>query len=150
MLSRRLLLCGAGAAWAAPAPGVTLLYGDREVAVPSRVEKGDLWIRSADLPKVNEFVVKPQGACREDLCIPLPKTLKNGPWLNLSGFARKVKQSLVNEGSLWSFGEMPVLRSGLLQTRTAPDFAVADRKGKLVHLSDFRGKKVFLLTWASW
>ena len=25
-----------------------------------------------------------------------------------------------------------------------------DRTGKLVHLSDFRGKKVFLVTWASW
>ena len=32
----------------------------------------------------------------------------------------------------------------------APDFVLPDRTGKIVHLSDFRGKKVFLVTWASW
>ncbi|MCZ6597977.1 MAG: redoxin domain-containing protein [Planctomycetota bacterium] len=32
----------------------------------------------------------------------------------------------------------------------APDFALPDRHGNLVRLSDFRGKKVLLYTWASW
>jgi peroxiredoxin len=32
----------------------------------------------------------------------------------------------------------------------APDFAVPDRKGRVVRLSDFRGKKVLVVTWASW
>jgi peroxiredoxin len=32
----------------------------------------------------------------------------------------------------------------------APDFEMKDRAGKLVRLSDFRGKKVMLVTWASW
>ncbi|HIA47196.1 MAG TPA: redoxin domain-containing protein [Candidatus Hydrogenedentes bacterium] len=32
----------------------------------------------------------------------------------------------------------------------APDFEIADRNGKMIRLSDYRGKKVLLVTWASW
>jgi len=38
----------------------------------------------------NEFHMKPEGACRADTCIPIPKGMKNGEGLNLSGFARIV------------------------------------------------------------
>lgn len=151
MLDRRSLLFATGSLWAAPKRSAGVLYGDREVALSdSRVENADLWIPSGELPRINEFVVKPQGACREDVCIPLTKALKRGGWLNLSGFARKMRQSMVNEGSLWSLGEMPLLRTGFLQSRTAPDFAVPDRAGKTVRLTDFRGRKILLLSWASW
>ncbi len=144
MMNRRLMLLGSGALWAVPQSGATVLYDDRAIAVTaSRVEKGDLWIASTELPEINEFTVKPQGACREDICIPLGKELKRNDWLNLSGFARKLKQAVVNEGSIWSFGEMPVLRSGFLQSRVAPDFAIQDRKGKTVRLTDFGEEKFY-------
>lgn len=146
------MLFAAGTLWGAPASAAAeVLYEDRATALAAtRVEKDDLWIPSVDLPRVNQFVVKPQGACRADICIPLSKDLKRGSWMNLTGFARKVRQAYVREGSLWSFGEMPVLRNGFLQSRLAPDFAVADRRGQTVRLTDFRGRKVLLLTWASW
>ena len=151
MMNRRALLLSTGALWAAPQPEVTVLYGDRDVSLAaSRVEAGDLWIKPADLPRINEFVIKPQGACREDICIPLPKALKRNGWINLCGFARKLKQSVVNEGSVWSFGELPLLRNGFLESRVAPDFAIKDRAGKTVRLTDFRGRKILLLSWASW
>ena len=98
----------------------------------------------------NRFWEVKQMGCREDVCIPLPKALKRNGWLNLSGFARKVRQSVVSEGPVWSFGEMPMLRAGFLESRTAPDFAVQNRQGKTVRLKDFRGRKILLLTWASW
>ena len=41
-------------------------------------------------------------------------------------------------------------RSAFLDRAQAPDFALPDRQGNIVHLSDFRGKKVLLLAWASW
>lgn len=151
MLNRRLLLLGAGALAGAPVSGTTVLYEGRETSLGQiRVVDGDLWVEARELPKLNGFEVKPQGACRGDVCIPLPKTLKNKSMLNLSGFARKVKQASVREGDLWSFGEIPTLRSGFLESRIAPGFAIRDRKGKDVRLEDFRGRKVLLVTWASW
>ena len=32
----------------------------------------------------------------------------------------------------------------------APDFSLPDWQGKQISLSDFKGKKIMLLTWASW
>jgi hypothetical protein len=150
MLLRELLLAP-GALMAAPSRPATVLYEDRRIELrQSRVENDDLWIPVGELGRINEFVVKPQGACRSDICIPLGNELKRRGWLNLSGFARKVKQVVVREGELWSLSEMPLLRSGFLQSRIAPNFSVKDRKGQSVQLSDFRGKKVLLLSWASW
>jgi hypothetical protein len=101
-------------------------------------------------PRINQFELKPQGACRADMCIPIPKALRSGEWFNLTGFSRKVGQTYVADAGVWSFGDIPVLRGSFYQSRIAPDFAVPDRKGRIVHLSDFRGKKVLVHTWASW
>lgn len=155
MLDRRSFLLTAGAAalaTAAPEPSTTVLYGDRAVALDKiRPDPKDLWVRKADLPRINDFEVKPQGACREDLCIPLSKDLLKSDYFNLSAFARKVGEVAIKDDSgVYSFGEIPVLRGAFYNSRIAPDFAVPDRTGKIVHLSDFRGKKVLVITWASW
>jgi cytochrome oxidase Cu insertion factor (SCO1/SenC/PrrC family) len=55
-----------------------------------------------------------------------------------------------HEHAVWSFGNIPVTRNAFLQTAMAPDFALPDRDGTLVRLSDFKGKKVLVITWASW
>src|SRR5437870_11859313 len=67
-----------------------------------------LWIRKRDLPRVNGFAVKPQGACRADICIPIPKDMVRGDTFNLTAFARKVGQAVVADADarVWSFGEI--------------------------------------------
>ena len=155
-MNRRRFLFASGAAALIPVVSraettATVLYGDQSVTLDKlRMEGDDLWVRPQDLPRINEFEVKPQGACRADVCIPIPKDLKKGGWFNLTGFARKVREAVVADSGVWSFGEIPVLRSGFFNSRIAPDFAAPDRKGRVVHLSDFRGKKVLVVTWASW
>lgn len=153
MNRREFLLAGsASLALAAPATtSATILFGENTVPLDKvRADAQDLWVLSKDLPRVNEFEVKPQGACRADVCIPLSKTLKHGEWFNLTGFARKIGETVVTDQNVYSFGEIPVLRGGFYNSRIAPDFAVPDRKGRVVHLSDFRGKKALVITWASW
>ena len=154
MNRREFLIASAGTAAAIAAPSTsttTVLYNDSTVKLDKiRPDAKDLWVRAADLPRINEFELKPQGACRADMCIPVAKTLKNGPWFNLTGFSRKLGQAYINDSGVWSFGDIPVMRGSFYNSRIAPDFAVPDRKGKLVHLSDFRGKKVLVFTWASW
>ena len=154
MNRREFLIASAGttAAFAAPSTSTaTVLYNDSAVKLTTvRPDAKDLWVRASDLPRINEFELKPQGACRADMCIPVSKALKNGPWFNLTGFSRKLGQAFVNDSSVWSFAEIPVMRGSFYASRVAPDFAVPDRNGKMVHLADFRGKKALVFTWASW
>lgn len=154
MNRRTFMLTSAGATVALAAPSntpATVLYGDHTTKLDNtRPDAANLWVRSADLARINDFEVKPQGACRADLCIPLSKDLKNGEWFNLTGFAHKVGQAFVADSGVWSFGEIPVVRGTYYNSRMAPDFAVPDRTSRVVHLSDFRGKKVLIVTWASW
>ena len=140
-----------------PSPAATVLYDDRAIALdrarvdPAR-DPGALWIRKSDLSRVNGFELKPQGACRADLCIPIPKAMTRGEYFNLTAFAKKAGQAVVADAAarVWSFGEMQALGGGLADSRIAPDFTVPDRLGRPVHLSGFRGKKALVVTWASW
>ena len=123
-------------------------------------DANDLWVVAADLPKINGFVLKPEGMCRDDICIPVRQDeesdlfVKRGSdqWLSLTQFARNLKQAYARDvpTDTWSFGEIPLTRDRFTHNAMAPDFELKDRNGKLVKLSDFRGKKVMLVTWASW
>ena len=155
LLNRRdwlaLTAAGATSLRAAGTASTTILFDDRATALAnSKTDASGLWIRKSALPQVNGFEVKPQGACRAEVCIPLPRQLRKGDWINLTGFAKRAGQSWVNEGSTWSFTEVPILRAGYLRSRVAPEFAVPDRKGHIVKLSDTQGKKRLIVTWASW
>jgi len=134
--------------------GGTVLYDSRAVAL-ARIDidaGGALWVQRADLPRINGFEIKPQGACRADICIPIPRAMIRGGTFNLTAFAQRVGQKFIADPSarVWSFGEIPVVQGAYVESRIAPDVTVPDRKGRPVRLSQFRGKKVLLVTWASW
>ncbi len=136
------------------------------VAPPSTlagVKANDLWVTLADLTRATRFALKPQGVCREQLCFPLPKKRKaeflskdgSVTWFNLTEFARLVHQPVaVDTGdagqSSWYFGLRSEVQNGYLASFKAPNFTLPDKDGKLHSLSDFRGKKVLIVTWASW
>ncbi|PCJ23519.1 MAG: hypothetical protein COA96_11655 [SAR86 cluster bacterium] len=73
-------------------------------------------------------------------------------WFNVTELADKLQQAHVTDyaDGVWSFGVLPLERQSFFRGAVAPDFALPDRDGNIVRLSDFRGKKVLLLTWASW
>ena len=120
----------------------------------------DLWITTSDLTRVTRFVIKPQGVCRDELCFPLPKSRKAEfvskqgatTWFNLSAFAKLIRQPVVvdQKNGVWYFGVRDAEQNGYLTSLEAPNFSLPDLNGRMHSLSDFRGKKVLLVTWASW
>jgi len=138
----------------------TIVYDDAATELSSaREEAGQLWITTADLKRATRFEVKPQGVCRDELCFPLPKARREAflhkdagaSWFNMTAFADLVHQPVAHDAALatWYFGLRSDQRQQLSSLQ-APDFTLPDIHGKPHRLSDFRGKKVFLVTWASW
>ena len=85
---------------------------------------------------------KPYGLCRGDVCVPFPVEAGR---VDVRAFAERLRQPVVSEGDVWAFGE-PARTTSL----DAPDFTLPDVDGREHSLSDARGKKVMLVTWASW
>jgi hypothetical protein len=148
---------------------ITVIFDGKATALtsaldpqPSTGTSQDLWVTLSDLTHATGFVVKSQGVCRAELCFPLPKNRKseflinsrqgNKQWFNLSAFARMLHQPVAYDKSLaiWYFGPRPEVQNNYLSSFQAPNFTLPDMNGKPHSLSDFRGKKVLIVTWASW
>ena len=141
--------------------GAVVLYEDRAVTVENTLaDPTDLWVRSAELSRVNGFELKPEGACIDDICVPVRQdvdsdifvTRQGTQWFNVSELADRLNQPMVvdSDTGVWSFGAIPARRSSFLDKAVAPDFSLPDIDGNTIKLSDFKGKKIMLLTWASW
>ena len=91
--------------------------------------------------------LKPEGACRGDVCIPLPQPRSGA--IDLRDVAARLDMPLVEdpESGLWALGPPagPTLDGPL-----APDFTLPDRGGGEFTLSSLRGVKVLILAWAPW
>jgi AhpC/TSA family len=157
ILSLSLLACVSARGEESPA---TIIYDDHATEIRSAIDDaGQLWITTVDLKRATGFELKPQGVCRNELCYPLPKSrqqefarkITGKTWFNVVAFARLVHQPVAHDEALatWYFGLRSDQRRGL-SSLEAPDFTLPDMNGKIHSLSDFRGKKVLLLTWASW
>jgi hypothetical protein len=137
-----------------------VIYDDVATTVDVADKQSDqLWITTSDLSRATRFELKPQGVCREELCFPLPKSrqvefVKKASaktWFNLTAFAQLVRQPVARDVALstWYFGLRSDQQQGLTSLQ-APNFTLPDVDGKSHSLSDFRGRKVLLVTWASW
>ena len=130
----------------------TILYDDREAQIGGAQSRQDeLWVPADQLEAASGWHQSAQGICQADACIPVPAGAGwvEGGAFNLSAFAAHRRQGTARdtERDIWSFGPAPEsrLRSGI-----APDFTLPDFAGREHSLSDYRGKKVLLMTWASW
>jgi hypothetical protein len=120
----------------------------------------DAWLPLAALPEASGWELKPEGLCRDEFCVPvspqqaatLLREAGGETWLDLTAFARHVGLPYARDRrrNIWSFGPPAYERQGYGGTGPAPDFTLPDFDGRPRSLSDFRGTKVFLVTWSSW
>jgi hypothetical protein len=156
-----LCLLAAASALTVEAGVRLVIYDNRETEVappPAPLAADDLWVKLADLKRATGFVIKPQGVCRDELCFPIPRGRRAAflsrqgsiTWFNLSEFARLLRQPVAREADVWYFGPRAEEQNSFIKSLVAPNFTLPDMNGRAHSLRDFRGKKVLLLTWASW
>jgi hypothetical protein len=87
--------------------------------------------------------IKPQGACKGEVCVPLPGGF------DLAGTAARLGMAVVHDEAhgLWAVGP-ETLGGHALVTAEAPDLVLDDIDGNEFHLSSLRGQKVVLVAWA--
>ena len=135
----------------------TVLTERGPIEVTARPGRDDeLWLSAQDTETVGGWTMKPEGLCRDDICLPVPSqqrdTYVREGLVNLAAFWQRMDKPLAHSknGQIWVFGAGAKDRAASLRSLTAPDFSLPDLDGGVHSLSDFRGKKVFLATWASW
>jgi hypothetical protein len=130
----------------------TLLFDGRETRVEA--PGGDaLWLDAGQLEAATGFHLEPKGFCRGELCVPIPPgeaaRFRAGARANVLALAGQLRRPVVRDDAhaAISVGPEPGSR---LAGEQAPDFTLPDFDGVPHSLSQYRGKKVLILTWASW
>lgn len=93
------------------------------------------------------WLIKPEGACRGEVCVPLDRSTSG---FDLVSTADRLGMAIVADADagIWSIGPES-LGGRSLATAEAPELTLPDvMTGKDVSLSSFRGKKVVLASWA--
>jgi hypothetical protein len=109
-------------------------------------------MRPADAEQVTGWTLKPEGMCRAEACVPLPADAVRGKEVNVEAFWKKLRGPVVANDArdVFALGAPADERNAALEGLAAPDFTLPDIDGVSRSLSQLRGKKVFLATWASW
>ena len=135
----------------------TLIYAGRPpYHTTATVEGAELWLASDELAAATGFTLKPEGLCQADRCVRIPHgredELVRNAKVNVAALARLLEQPVLrdDEHAVWYVSDAAPARRSAMQSLQAPDFQLPDLEGRLHALSDYRGQKVFLVSWASW
>ena len=109
-------------------------------------------LKSLDISK-SEFEartgwqLKPEGACKGDICIPIPDV--DGDTVDVKAMAEAMNLPLVEaaEANLWALGPESIGGKALV-TAEAPELELPDLDGNLFTLSSLKGKKILVYAWA--
>lgn len=109
-----------------------------------------LLVTEALVAEQTGWALKPEGACKDVRCVPLPAGARRDGLVDVRVLAERLRMPLVHDPDrgLWALG--PEYGGSALSDATAPDLVLPDLDGTPVALSTYRGRKVLIAAWASW
>ena len=105
----------------------------------------------AEVARATGWTLKPEGACKAEVCVPLPANARAAPGrVDVRVLAEKLGMALVEDAAhaAWALG--PESGGRALTTAVLPEITLPDRYGHPFPLGSLRGTKVFMCAWASW
>ena len=122
----------------------------------ARAAADGLWLPAGEAEAATGWTLKPEGFCKGEVCLPVPPgrsaEFVNGDEINVATLWKHLGAPVVHDTAreTWMLGTSAEARSSRLQSLEAPDFTLPDLAGKTHSLAAQRGKKVLLVSWASW
>jgi hypothetical protein len=113
----------------------------------------DLAIDDAAFARRTGWEIKPEGACKGEVCVPLPAEARAADGrLDVRVLADRLGMPLVTDDAhgLVALGPETNVTGHALTTACAPELELPDIDGNPFRLSSLRGQKVLLVAWASW
>ena len=103
-----------------------------------------------ELERRTGWSIKPQGACKEDRCVPLPSEGATDGGIDARVLAERLGMPLVHDeaSGLWCLG--PEAGGRALTSARAPELVLPNTDGTAFSLASLRGTNVLLVAWASW
>jgi AhpC/TSA family len=133
---------------------LTLLDDGHIAEVAARFTGNGVRLSAADVSTTLGWEFKPQGLCRGSLCVPVrdASTLKTADGIDLVALAQLLSRPLALDvaARVAYLAASAAERGADLATLRAPEFSLPDLSGQRHSLSDYRGKKVLLVAYASW
>ncbi|MCR9279773.1 MAG: hypothetical protein NXH85_17580 [Pseudomonadaceae bacterium] len=104
-----------------------------------------LQVSADDFFRETGWQIKPEGACKGQMCVPLDS--KAGTTVDLSELAPKLGMATVEHDGRYAIGPES-LGSKALVTAEAANIRLPDVDGKPFELSSLRGQKIIVYAWA--
>jgi hypothetical protein len=133
--------------------GVTVIYEGRETEVRvGGIDGDELWLASPELAAASGWELKPEGICKDEICVPVPEARRStlirdsstGPQVNLAEFAQRIEQPFAHDdkNAVWYFGPPAWEWKDRRTSHEAPDFSLPDLNGQ-VHTLRAPGQEGF-------
>lgn len=106
-------------------------------------------VTAAEFESGTGWQIKPEGACKGDVCIGLAGVSEQADGYDIHELADAMALPIVTseDQSLIAVGPES-LGSRALTTAQSPDFELPDVNGNLFRLSSLKGKKIMVYAWA--
>jgi hypothetical protein len=109
-------------------------------------------LTDAEFASATGWSIEPDGACRGDVCVPLPPLARDREGrVDATVVAERLGMPVAHDAAhgIWALGP----RSGpgrVLDDAHMPELVLDDFDGGAFDFESLRGRKVVLLAWASW
>lgn len=112
-------------------------------------------IQSLEIPKSDfetqtGWSLKPEGACKGDRCVPLQGIDPAAHTVDIRLLSETLGMPIVHDEAHGLYAVGPESGGPLLASAECPEITLPDFDGNEFSISSLRGRKVVIVSWASW